>query len=87
MKKTQKKLVNDGALNLWEYFKGGVLKECDEEYGKKRERRRKRDAWRWNKDVKLKQFQGQKMHTRQCVRILLSRIRGDIKALKNTCLG
>ena len=39
------KLVDIGAPNLWGYLKDGVLKECDEACGKKKERRSKGDTW------------------------------------------
>ena len=39
------KLVDVGVPNLWEHFKDGVLKACDEVCGKKRGRRNKGDTW------------------------------------------
>ena len=53
--------------------------ECDEVCGKKRWRRSKGDTWWWNEEMKG-QLQERKMHTWQCVRILLRRIRVGIKA-------
>ena len=41
------KLVEDGAPNLWRYFKDGVLKACGEVSGKKRGRTSKGDTWWW----------------------------------------
>ena len=44
----------------------------------KRGWRSKGDTWWWNEEVK--EAVSRKMHTRQCVRTVLSRIRGGIKA-------
>ena len=40
----------------------------------------KEDTWWWNEEVRGRKFQGRKTHTRQCVWILLRRIRGGMKA-------
>ena len=37
---------------MWETFKDGVLKACDEVCGKKKSRRDRGDMWRWNEKVK-----------------------------------
>ena len=58
-------LVDVGAQKLWGHSKNMALNACDEVCGRKMVRR---------------QFQGRKMYTRPCVRIILRRIRGSIKA-------
>ena len=45
-------LVDVNAPDLWESFKDGVLKACDEVCGRKRGRRDRGDAWWWNEEVK-----------------------------------
>ena len=70
-------LFDDGAPNLWGHFKDGILKACDEVCGKKRGRRSKGDTWWWNEEVKEA---ASMKNTRRCVRIILRRIRGGIKA-------
>ena len=53
--KRVKELVSTDAPDLWKTFKDGVLKACDEVYGKKKSRRNRRDMWWWwwwNKEVK-----------------------------------
>ena len=40
---------------------------CDEVCERKRGRRSKGDTWRWNEEVKGRQFQERKKHTRPCV--------------------
>ena len=37
---------------MWKTFKDGVLKTCDEVYGKKKSGRDRGDMWWWNKKVK-----------------------------------
>ncbi|XP_068739418.1 uncharacterized protein [Montipora capricornis] len=45
-------LVSADAPDLWECFKEGVLKACDEVCGKKKGRRDQGGTWWWNEDVK-----------------------------------
>ena len=40
-----KELVSTDAPDLWKTFKDGVLKACDEVYGKKKSRRDQGDMW------------------------------------------
>ena len=50
--KRVKKLISTDAPDLWKTFKAGVLKACDEMWGKKKSRRDRGDMWRWNEEVK-----------------------------------
>ena len=43
-----KKLVNVDAPNIWNAFKTGILKVCDEVCGKKKGIRSHGDLWCWN---------------------------------------
>ena len=45
-------LVDTKAVDLWESYKNGVLKACDELCGKTKERRGQRNTWWWNEQVK-----------------------------------
>ena len=40
-----KELVDVDAPNIWNAFKNGILKACDEVGGKKKGRRNHRDTW------------------------------------------
>ena len=44
--------MSTDASDLWETFKDGVLKVCDEVYGKKKSRRDQGDMWWWNEEIK-----------------------------------
>ena len=50
--KRVKELVSTDAPDLWKTFKDGVLKACDEVYGKKKSRRDRGDMWWWNEELK-----------------------------------
>ena len=73
------KLVDVGAPNLWGHFKDGVLKACDEVCGKTRGGDAK-EIHGGGMKRQRRQFQERKKHTRQCVKSVLRRIRGGIKA-------
>ena len=45
-------LVNTEAVDLWDFYKNGVLKACDELYGKTKGRRDQGNTWFWNEQVK-----------------------------------
>ena len=72
------RLVDVGVSNLWGHFKDGVLKACDEVSGMNMAWRSKGDTWWWNEEVK--KAVSERKHTRQCVKTVLRRIRGGIKA-------
>ena len=44
--------MSTDAPDLWNTFKDGVLKACDELCGKKTSRRDKGDMWWWNEEIK-----------------------------------
>ena len=46
------KLVDTEAVDLWESYKNGVLKACDELCGKTKGRRDQGNTWWWNEQVK-----------------------------------
>ena len=50
--KRVKELVRTDASDLWKTFRDGVLKACDELFGKKKSRRDQGDMWWWNEEVK-----------------------------------
>ena len=50
--KRVKELVSTDSSDLWETFKDGALKACDELCGKKKSRRDQGDMWWWNEEVK-----------------------------------
>ena len=45
-------LADTEAVDLWESYKNGILKACDELCGKTKGRRDQRNTWWWNKQVK-----------------------------------
>ena len=47
-------LVDTKAVDLWESYKNGVLKACDELCGKTKGRRDQENTWWWNERVKKK---------------------------------
>ena len=51
---------------MWEHFKDGVLKACDEVCWKKRGRSSKGDTWWWNEDVKEAVSRMKKAHKAMC---------------------
>ena len=48
----QKRVKNIDAPDIWNDFRNGVLKACDEVCGKKKGRRNHGDTWRWKEEVK-----------------------------------
>ena len=45
-------LVDAEAVDLWESYKNGVLKACDDLCGKTKGRRDQGNTWWWNEQVK-----------------------------------
>ena len=45
-------LVDTEAVDLWESYKNGVLKACNELYGKTKKRKDQGNTWGWNEQVK-----------------------------------
>ena len=51
---------------MWGHFKEGVLKACDEVYGKTMGRRNKRHTWWWNEEVKDAVSGKKEVHKAMC---------------------
>ena len=61
-------LVDAEAVDLWESYKNGVLKACDDLCGKTKGRRDQGNTWWWNEQVK-EALDREKKHLKHGARI------------------